>query len=157
MDNTQQLLRRITTLERRIDQLTARDTPTVTQWAAWTPRLGGSSTDGTISYTTQTGQYLQINDTVFVIGSIDVSTITTLPTGTLYLRDIPAGPIGIAALNVMGRANLSASYTRLGLRTPAAGSFFIFTEMGDDLNQNYSSANLNTNFSIQFSGFYRTS
>ena len=157
MDRTmQQLLRRISALEQRLDRLVSNDTADIIEWTAWTPELYGTSVAGTITYTTQDGWYAVVNDIVFVFGQINVNTITVAPTGSLRIRTLPYSSSGITAMNIMGRANLSASYTRLGARTGTGSDFLIMTEMGDDLNQNYPAGNLNTNFSVQFSGFYQT-
>jgi len=157
MDRTmQQLLRRISALEQRLDRLVSNDTADIIEWTAWTPELYGTSVAGTITYTTQDGWYAVVNDIVFVFGQINVNTITVAPTGSLRIRTLPYSSTEVTAMNIMGRANLSTSYTRLGARTGAGADFLIMTEMGDDLNQNYPAGNLNTNFSVQFSGFYQT-
>ena len=161
MDRTiQQLLRRISALEQRLDRLVSNDTADVTEWTAWTPELYGSTTAGTITYLQQIGFYSVVNDIVFIYGRINVNTITVAPTGNLRIRTLPFAPpntINNPHIPIFGRANLSAGYTAIGGNVRANIAEIDLTQSGDDLLQNYPAANLTTSFDIRFQGYYRPS
>lgn len=155
---TQQLLQRIARLEDKISRLVSRDTADVTEWTSWTPELYGSTTAGTITYTTQFGSYAVVNDIVFIIGRITVNTITVAPTGNLRIRTLPLAPPNIINnpnIPMFGRANLSAGYTAIGGNLRANIAEIDLTQTGDELLQAYPAANLTTSFDVRFEGFYR--
>ena len=161
MDRTiQQLLRRISALEQRLDRLVSNDTADVTEWTSWTPELYGSTTAGTITYLQQIGFYAVVNDIVMIYGRINVNTITVAPTGNLRIRTLPYAPpntVNNPHIPVFGRANLSAGYTAIGGNLRANIAEIDLTQSGDDLLQNYPAANLTTSFDVRFQGFYRPS
>lgn len=155
---TQQLLRRISALEQRLDRLVSNDTADVTEWTSWTPEIYGSTTAGTITYLNQAGLYAVVNDIVFVYGRINVDAITVAPTGNLRIRTLPyAAPNGLnnPPILVFGRANLSAGYTQIGGAFRVNAAEIDLQQSGDDLLQNYPAGNLTTTFDVRFEGFYR--
>ena len=70
----------------------------------WTPVLEGSTTAGVLTYAEQYGWYKKINDLVFVVGKIEVSGYTTLPTGIAVIRGLPYSATNASA-RYFGGAN----------------------------------------------------
>lgn len=59
------------------------------EWIDYSPTLGGTTGDGTVSYTTQFGRYRRVGDSVEVEGIIVPNVVTSAPTGDLTIK-IPA-------------------------------------------------------------------
>lgn len=76
----------------------------VIQTGTWTPVLEGSTVTGVLTYAEQYGWYEKINDLVYVVGKIDVSGYTTLPTGTAVIRGLPYSATNASA-RYFGGAN----------------------------------------------------
>jgi hypothetical protein len=55
----------------------------------WTPTVGGTVTNGTYTYTIQTGTYTKIGNTVYFTGRVIVSAITVAATGSLVINGLP--------------------------------------------------------------------
>jgi len=149
------VLREIAALKRRVARLEAQDKFEFEPWTGWTPELYGTTTAGTITYSTQIGFYLLLDAVVFVYGLLSVSTIPVAPTGNLRIRTLPYAAVNAQPLSYSGRSNLSAGYTYFQCRTGTGLTDVILQQAGDDLNQAFPAANLNTSFDIQFTGFYR--
>ena len=55
----------------------------------WTPTVGGSTTNGTIAYTTQTGTWKRVGPLVFASFTILTSSVSAAPTGNLQVQGLP--------------------------------------------------------------------
>jgi hypothetical protein len=55
----------------------------------WTPTYGGSTTDGSMTYTSQVGYYTKIGNLVTVNGRVLAGTVTTSPTGAMLIKGLP--------------------------------------------------------------------
>jgi hypothetical protein len=90
----------------------------------WTPRIDGSTTAGTGTYSTQVGRYTKIGNLVTVICYLSWSAHTG--TGTIYLSNLPftsAGVTGFFQAITIGQCNnlaLTANNYSLGYVIPAA-------------------------------------
>jgi parallel beta-helix repeat protein len=56
----------------------------------WTPSLGGSTGDGTVTYTNQVGWYSRKGKEWTVGGYIQINAVTAAPTGNLEIKGLPA-------------------------------------------------------------------
>lgn len=87
----------------------------------WTPEITGSTTNPTVAYTTQTGQYTQTGNVIFYTFDVHINTIAdgsgqlniSLPTtpatfclGSMYTNgvDLPAGAIDLSFAPTTGGA-----------------------------------------------------
>lgn len=113
------ILRRLKRIEDRDD----RGMPEVPTYAigAWTPRLVGSGTAGTFTYSVQTADYLRLGNTCFVRGRVRITAIGVAPVGNLQINDLPftsvaigtGGNAGGGAFQLWQGVTLPAGYTQL--------------------------------------------
>lgn len=55
----------------------------------WTPTLSGASTAGVFTYSKQTGYYVKMNNLVYITAEINISDVTTYPSGTARVGGLP--------------------------------------------------------------------
>lgn len=55
----------------------------------WTPTLYGASTAGVLTYSRQTGYYVRMNNIVYITAEIDISDVTTYPSGAARVGGLP--------------------------------------------------------------------
>lgn len=130
-------LRLTMSLDRRIGQSAARETPGNT--LSWTPFFEGTTGAGTYTYVTQSGSYTQVGKRVFIEFNIAISNITVAPTGNMLITGLPIasgasvqfGPVTLGFISNLnmpaGRTMPTAlipagSLTRINLYTYAAGA-----------------------------------
>lgn len=78
----------------------------------FTPVLGGSTTDGTISYSVQSGHYVRVGALIHAFVRIDVNTVSVAPTGNLRLGNLPftsANVTDVYGYGMMNYENLNLS------------------------------------------------
>jgi len=56
---------------------------------SWTPTITASTTNPTLAYTTQKGHYIELDDMVFVVGMIDISTNDNDGSGAARISGLP--------------------------------------------------------------------
>ena len=125
----------------------------------WTPIITGGFT-GTPTYTAAEtlGRYTKIGDTVFVIGSITIASITTAATALLY-GGLPFTQSSVGLNNgfyfIYNRNYASGGTGSLYLSTnPSDTTFYVTTTNGIAINGNSASVSIAGN-AISFMGFYR--
>ena len=159
-DPIKQLMKDMLDVKKRLARLEANDSFDVEEWTAWTPELYGTTTDGTLTYSTQNAFYLRIDDMVFIYGRVVVSGITVAPTGNLRIRTLPYSSPN-SAINppvlIQSNADLSAGYSHLIGNFDQGGDTIVLTQAGDNVLQNYPAANLAAGDTFRFSAFYRAS
>jgi len=100
----------------------------VGDWQSYTPTLGGSTTNGTISYTTQSGRYRRVGSSMEIQGQISVNVVSSAPTGFLTWS-LPSGTTlvnpGVALL--VGDALAQISTTVADCAVQSNGSLIFLT------------------------------
>jgi hypothetical protein len=126
---------------------------------SWTPIISGGFT-GTPTYTSAEtlGRYTKIGNTVFVIGSITVATITTAGTSLLY-GGLPFTQSSLGISNgfyfAYNRNYASGGTGSLYLTSnPNDTTFYVTATNGIAINGNSASVSIAGN-AITFMGFYR--
>lgn len=71
------------------------------------PSIGGSTSDGSLTYTTQYGKYSRIGDVVSAWLRIHINTITTAPEGNLLIKGLPLPSANEADLRILGPVYLN--------------------------------------------------
>lgn len=90
----------------------------------FTPYIGGSSSDGSFTYTAQQGVYRQVGDLVFFQARVQTNTMLGVPSGNLQVKGLPfaanaaavshyALPIGYCNDAFLFRALLPAGATAI--------------------------------------------
>lgn len=115
-----QMQRQINELQALLDELKTREFPTRAT-GTFTPILGGSTTDGTLTYSVQAGTYVRIGNVVLAWFTVVVATVTATPTGTLRIGALPftarsgnpngTTSIGFANIATLDHAVVSAGAT----------------------------------------------
>jgi hypothetical protein len=106
----------------------------VEEWKSYTPTLGGTTTNGTVSYTTQSGRYRRVGSSMEIQGQITVNVVTSAPTGFLTWS-LPTGHtlvnpgvttlVGDASAQIsttVGDAAVQSNGSVIYLTTPAGGA-----------------------------------
>ena len=73
-------------LDRRLRAL---ETTELGPVGTWTPTVGGSTTNGTITYTTQSGTYTRLGRLIVASFVILTATVPVAPTGNLQVQGLP--------------------------------------------------------------------
>ena len=81
-----ELIRRLDALERRLKDLERMEAGTS---GTFTPAYGGTSTNGSITYTTQSGTYWRVGSLCYIRLRLVINVLTTAPTGTLLITGLP--------------------------------------------------------------------
>ena len=55
----------------------------------WTPRWGGTTSDGSVTYNVQNGYYTKVGRLVTLRGTIGITAISTSPSGYLLVKGLP--------------------------------------------------------------------
>lgn len=99
----------------------------------WTPTLTGSSTAGSLTYTTRTGFYVKTEKVVHVRCWLDISG-GTLPTGSVQITGLPftaagGSNFGPLSIGLSSRFEPStANYNHLGAYVNSGAATILFTE-----------------------------
>lgn len=88
------------------DALGKHGIPLINSADAWTPTIGGSTGDGTVSYSAHSGYYTRVGGLCLLSGVIAIDTITAAPTGDLQIKGLP-----VTALNVDAARNVGQAWT----------------------------------------------
>lgn len=105
----------------------------------WTPTLGGSSSNGTITYTTQVGQWVMTNRQVTLTFTITVDTVSVPASGDLIIRGIPFSGGSIASYGFIQLNTVNypiGGYTQTGLQIAVSGTYLRALASGDNLGLN---------------------
>ena len=132
----------------------------------WTPTLGVlSGTDGTHTYSTQSGLYLRIGDLVYVSAVVILTAKDVSMSGSLAIKTLPftamsgsGGPGNQSILNIAqaGAINLSAGYSMITARASPNSTLILIEENGDDVApQALTAAAIGNSSRISCSGIYR--
>ena len=135
--------------------------PTTYQEGAWTPVAAGSSSSGTLTYTTQVGRYILIGNQVTVWGRIAASGSTGSFTGNSEISGLPFTSSNVSGLEFDGslvpNAGELAVAVPYSIKLAANAATLVIWSNGTgtayNANTLYSSADMPTDFS--FSLTYR--
>src|ERR1700687_4699327 len=106
----------------------------------WTPALGGSSSNGTVTYTQQTGNYILKGNEVTFWGRVTISAVSASPTGNAQIQGLPFAASNIAGLRPPVRFS---RWTQISLTSAS------FTEFAGEIIQNTATITLLNNGSAQ--------
>tara|TARA_R100000734_G_scaffold11339_1_gene8511 strand:- start:1580 stop:2371 length:792 start_codon:yes stop_codon:yes gene_type:complete len=128
----------------------------------WTPVIGGSTTTGTASYSTQAARYTKVGNLVTVIGYVNWSNLNG--TGNLVIYNIPfitsetgTNYEGLAAVSTMhSNFSLGSGYTDVCLYYPAYSSnnYLFFYATGPS--KSWANVGIQGNAQIIFTFTYTT-
>lgn len=103
----------------------------------WTPALGGSASDGTITYTARAGRWVMTGKGVATLTfSIAVDAVSSAASGDLVVRGIPfdGGTIASYGITQLSMVNYPAGgYTQTGLQIGAGGTYLRPLASGDNI------------------------
>ena len=106
--------------------------------ASFTPLLGGSSTDGTATYTTQFGRYIRMGAVCFFRLTIVGNTRTVAATGDARIGPLPFTAINVTnghmpvTLDTLNNINLLATTVQLTARIPPNTTYIELIENPDN-------------------------
>ena len=91
---------------------------------SWTPgNVVGGTVAGSITYNFKTGIYIRIGKLVVVIGTIDIASVATAPTGTLTVSGLP---YGVTTLVSQGSVGCPANWTLAATNLQGGGTSLQF-------------------------------
>ena len=127
----------------------------------WTPSFGGSTGNGTISYSFQSGTYTKVGNLVTCAFTIDVDTITANATGDLRILGLPFTPINIAIYRAGGHIanvqNIDVNGTAIMVEAFGSSTFMPIYGFNDNaIYQNAWANSLTTSSFINGSVTYHT-
>jgi hypothetical protein len=135
-DPLDDLRRRLDDLRREVDALGRRETPDLAAITptigTWTPVITAASSDPTVTYTTQVGNYFKLGDWVWYQLTITINTIAG-GSGNVHV----SLPFTVAANNFLGAArsvgvDVSASAINLTLNPVSGNAYGRFTTTEDN-------------------------
>lgn len=129
----------------------------------WTPVLAGATTPGTFTYTTQTGRFVQIGDTVCITGRVTAASNTATSGGNMQVTGLPVTSSGVngnrsvIAIGHAGNIVHGTGYTQFaGIIGPSAVVIGL-VETGSNLTTgNVAATNVAGTADISISGCYYT-
>lgn len=137
MSSDVEIFRRLRALESEVGRLRALEF--VARTGSFTPSLGGSSSNPTISaYTVQTGFYARAGVLVVAWGRIILGTVTAPGTGAITITGLPAtartdaNATGALIVTYASGVNVSAGAIQLLGYVDSASATGIVVEMQDD-------------------------
>ncbi len=99
----------------------------------WTPVLGATSIDPTVSYTAnRSGSYIKVGDVVHVMGRVNTSSVSG-GSGTVLIRGLPfatSAERNAGALGYISQVSNSSGYTQFGLNPDASASTIRIVQSG---------------------------
>ena len=104
------------------------------QEGTFTPSFGGTTTDGTISYTLQAGTYTRVGDRVHFSIGLQINVLTLSPTGNLLIRGLPLvanASSAIAGVSVGLWSNLTLPATMVNLTAYILGGLQVIRLVGN--------------------------
>lgn len=107
--------------------------------ADWTPAIGASTTDGTLSYTTQVGRLMRIGNLIYALFNVIVNVVTVTPTGNVQVIGLPnasrnaANQTATGAASIFTSVDLTAGYSQVGVFIAANSSRAQLSQGGDNV------------------------
>lgn len=103
----------------------------------FTPTIGGSTGDGSVTYSSQQGIYTRIYNVVFFSLRIILDTVTSAPTGNLQIKGLPltaaSAPATFGAnLSHYTNIDLAAGTVQLGAAVVASSTYIAIYESVDN-------------------------
>ena len=126
----------------------------------WTPSLGGSVSDPTVSYNSSTsGSYIKVGDVVHVMGRVYTSSVSG-GSGTALIRGLPFATSGsyrnAGALGYISSVSLGSGYTQFGLNPDIGTSTIRLVQSGSGIGANVITVGvIGNSFDLTFSHSYR--
>lgn len=109
----------------------------------FTPAFGGSTTNGSITYDTQTGRWTRFGPLVVCRIHINTNTVTTKPTGNLQIQGLPftAASLAVAAgpgvVSDWSNIDLTAGNSHMGVRVNSGANNANITQSGDNIGASF--------------------
>lgn len=134
----EEMAREIADLRRQVIDLRAQERPAYAR-GTWTPSFTGTTTNGTITYTTQVGEWFRNGHIITFVGRIATSAVSVTPTGTLDIAGLPFPAVAIIG-NIAGvatmaywSANVTNGYTQVAGQILDTASAIRPTRSGDNV------------------------
>lgn len=127
----------------------------------WTPVLFGVTTAGTFTYSTQTGRFAQIGNTVCANGGVVVTAVSVTAGGNMRVSGLPfaAANIGASispmAMGQVGNIVLPSGYSQFtGVVVTGTSQIALQTSGNNITNRSVVAGDIQTNSQIFFGGCY---
>ena len=125
----------------------------------WTPSLGGSSSDPTVSYTAnRSGSYIKVGDVVHVMGRVNTTSVSG-GSGVALIRGLPfatGAERNAGAVGYISQLSNSSGYTTTGLNPDASASSMRIVQSGSGLGgATVAIGNIGNGFDLTFSHTYK--
>jgi hypothetical protein len=125
----------------------------------WTPAMAGSTTNPTVSYTSRTGEYVKIGNTVYFRMQLQISSVSAQGTGGIQITGLPYTAAGsYENVCTIGYNDVFDTAFQVGYVT--GGSIQVIPRGVTQANAQYgtpasdSTSNLSSGF-LSISGFYK--
>ena len=126
---------------------------------AWTPNIGRTGSDPTVTYSYQTGRYVKIGKMVFITGNLNWSALTGGSGLGFLIKGLPFAVSNISTANysqisIIDQSNITyqASGTYLGAYATTGATYLYLLSGGNGLTS--TNITLNSTGVIYFSGCY---
>jgi hypothetical protein len=130
---------------------------------SWTPVLGGATTAGTQTYSTQVGRYVRVGNSIHLWCRIVLTALDAAAAGAAQITGLPFAASTVTGLNFpgfVGPAALithAAGYTQFVAQVSGSSSTISIQEIGDNItNASVAITNFHNTSTIQIAITYRT-
>lgn len=139
-----EVLQELQRIDRRVEQVEVIERPGVTGLntfylggTSFTPIFGGSTGDGTFTYSIQVGRYLRVGSLCFFRLALAAATRTSAATGDARIGPLPFTSVNVTnahvpvVLDTLEQINVAATTVQLSARVPPNTAYVEFIENPD--------------------------